>query len=320
MASRGLRQMVRRSSESSIVGRGVQIEPPLPVDFLAACFTVSDAGVLVWKRRPAEHFPERPEDAANFNARFEGKAAGFTLGGQTVVRLQYRGRRRRMAALRVAWAISAGSYPVGVIEPRNGDPSDLRPENLIERSRGRNKFGGVSKRRSLESDRALVAALAEAPAGASIAQISRLVGSDKPCTCRRLAKLVEAGLTCGPMCVPSRHWHLTGAGAALASSAKPPVDDLDQDILRVISQRDHIAAASIARRVERTEMTARRRLRTLVERGLVVNGDGWTITACRSATRRWRSCAARWRRAARTRTCSRPTCRVRRCRTRRWCW
>ena len=44
------------------MGRGVQVEPPLPVDFLAACFTVSDAGVLVWKRRLAEHFPARTED------------------------------------------------------------------------------------------------------------------------------------------------------------------------------------------------------------------------------------------------------------------
>ena len=112
----------------------------------------------------------------------------------------------------------------------------------------------------------------------SLAQLSALVGSDKPCVCRRLAKLAEAGLTCGPMCVPSRHWHLTGRGAEIAASERPMLDALDTDILRVIAQRDHIAAASIARRVEGTEMTARRRLRGLVERGLVSNGDGFSLT------------------------------------------
>ena len=102
------------------MGRGVQVEPPLPVDFLAACFTVSDAGVLVWKRRLAEHFPARTEDAAIFNARFEGKSAGFLIGGETFVRVQYRGKTRRMAALRAAFIVANGRYPVGVVEPRDG--------------------------------------------------------------------------------------------------------------------------------------------------------------------------------------------------------
>ena len=158
-----------------------------------------------------------------------------------------------------------------------GDATNVRPENLIERSRGWRRVGGTSLAQREAADRALVAAMRDHP-NASVSQISRLVGSDKPCTCRRLAKLAEAGLTCGPMCVPSRHWHLTGKGAEIALSGRPLVDDLDRELLRVIAQSSSIVAASVARRVSACEMTARRRLRSLVERGLVSNGCGFGLT------------------------------------------
>jgi hypothetical protein len=67
---------IRSSPESSIVARGVQIGPPLPVDFIQSCFKIGgNSGALLSRERPRSHFPERPEDAAIFNARFEGRAS-----------------------------------------------------------------------------------------------------------------------------------------------------------------------------------------------------------------------------------------------------
>ena len=259
------------------MGRRKQMEPPIPATYLAEAFEVRRRRVALARTRAGAHFPERPEDVANFNARFAGRPAGFLINGSLFVRLQWRGRTRRMSALRVAWILATGAHPVGVVEARNGNEADLSPANLIERSRGWRRFGGLSRAQRRASDAAVLAAMRDDP-NASIAQLSALVGSDTPCVCRRLVKLAEAGLTCGPMCVPSLRWHLTGKGAEIAASERPMLDDLDRDILRTIAQRDHIAAASVARRVEGKEMTARRRLRSLAERGLVINGDGYSLT------------------------------------------
>ena len=261
------------------MGRTAVSHAPPPISYLKACFVVGDnSGRLLWRSRPPEHFPERPEDHGNWNARFAGKPAGFPINGETFVRVQFNGRTRRISALRTAWILATGSYPVGPVEARDGDRANLRPANLIERSRGWRRRGGPSLKQRMAADAALLSAMRDNP-DASIAQISTLVGSAKPCVCRRLAKLAEAGLTCGPMCVPSRHWGLTGAGAALAASAKPLVDELDRELLQALRQRDHASIASVARRVEGgCEMTVRRRLRALAERGLVSNGDGYSLT------------------------------------------
>ena len=127
------------------MGRSRQTEPPLPPSFLLECFTVGDnSGALLWRQRPASHFPERVEDRANFNARFAGKPAGFEINGETFVRVQWRGKTRRISALRAAWILATGSYPAGVVEARDGDRSNMRPENLIERNRDWRRVGGPS--------------------------------------------------------------------------------------------------------------------------------------------------------------------------------
>ncbi len=263
------------------MGRTAVSHAPPPVEYLGQCFVVDDnSGRLLWASRPPEHFGQRREDAANWNARFPGKDAGWMTPSGLMVRFTFEGRTRRMSALRVAWVLATGEYPGGAIEARDGDRANLRPENLIERPRDWTRVGGPSLKQREASAAALVAALAQHP-DASIAQISRLVGSDKPCTCRRLAKLAEAGLTCGPMCVPSRHWHLTGKGADLAAQAaigRPVLDEVDDDLLRAVASRPHTKLTVAAALALIAEPTARRRLHALEERKLVSNSCGWTIS------------------------------------------
>ncbi len=55
--------------------------------YLQEAFEVRD-GVIVWRERPRQHFPERPEDHGNWNTRFAGLPAGFLINGETFVRVQ----------------------------------------------------------------------------------------------------------------------------------------------------------------------------------------------------------------------------------------
>ena len=237
----------------------------------------SNSGRLLWRSRPLEHFGQRREDAANWNARFSGRAAGWMTPFGLMVRFTFEGRTVRMLAARVAWAISTGRYPLGVVAPRDGDAANMRPEAL-ERSRDWRRVGGPSLDQRRAADARMLDAMRRHP-GATIVEIAGIAVSGKPSACRRLDKLAAPRLACGPQCLPSRHWALTGAGLTLAASAAPLVDALDRDILRVLALRDHIAAASIARRIDgHCEMTVRRRLRGLAERGLAANGAGWSLT------------------------------------------
>ena len=260
------------------MGRTAVSHAPPPVSYLRQCFEIGDnSGRLPWRSRPLEHFGQRREDAANWNARFPGRAAGWMTPFGLMVRFTFEGRTVRMLASRVAWAISTGTHPVGVIAPRDGDPTNMRPANLLERSRGWRRRGGPSLAERRAADAAVLAAMRQHP-GATIAEIAGIAGSGKPSARRRLAKLAAQGLACGPQCLPSRHWALTGAGLTLAASATPLVDALDREVLAALRWRDHCTIASLARRVERCEPTARRRLQGLAERGLVVNGAGWSLT------------------------------------------
>ncbi len=243
------------------MGRRKQTEPPVPAAYLQECFAVADEGRLIWRTRGPEHFPERPEDVANFNARFAGRPAGFRIGAETFIRIQWRGRTRRISALRAAFIVANGRYPVGVVEPLDGNAANVRPGNLVERSLVRSRHGGTSLAQRRAANAALLAAMRDHP-NATVGEIAEIVGLDQPCTSRRLAKFAKQGVTASPMCVPGRAWCITGQGLAL--SAKPLVDDLDREILSALRWRDHIVAASIVRRVpEAHEMTIRRRLRSV---------------------------------------------------------
>lgn len=255
------------------MGRGRQREDPVPPQFLRECFAVGgNSGHLLWRRRPKDHFPQRAEDHASWNAKFAGKPAGFVLNGQMIVRVQWRGKTRQMLTTRVAWIVATGSYPKGMIEARNGDETDLRPSNLIETQPGRNKFGGISRLRRDAADAAVLTAMRDHP-GATLAQISRLVGSKASCTCVRLARLQAAGLTCGPACVARQRWSLA------QDAARPSLDSLDRLVLVVLA-RGVTRAAPIARRLDIAELTAARRLKELQQRGFAQRDQdgGWRAT------------------------------------------
>ena len=141
--------------------------------------------------------------------------ATFALNGRLMVRVTVNGKIRRIAASRIAWALATGEWPKGVVRHRNGDEGDCRQENLLLTRHGRDPFGAISNKHSkggrassLAERRArtttLVRTLADHP-GATVPQISRLVGSSVSCTCTRLGKLSDMGLTCGPKCDARAH-------------------------------------------------------------------------------------------------------------------
>jgi hypothetical protein len=60
------------------MGRQTITPRPVPTDFINKCFEIV-AGALVWRERPASHFPYRAGDRAIFNARFAGHSARVRL-------------------------------------------------------------------------------------------------------------------------------------------------------------------------------------------------------------------------------------------------
>jgi hypothetical protein len=238
-----------------IVGRKAQDQPLVPATYIRECFDIRDK-TLIWRERPASHFARRPEDHARFNRQRAGQPAGFKINGQHVVRLQFDGRTRRIAASRVAWCLSAGEWPVGLLAKRSHQPNG-KASSLARRA---------------EADMTLIKAMSEAP-DASIAKLSALTGSPESCVSARLGRFAAAGFAASPMCVPGRSWCLTGAGKALAMNGQPLIDELDRDILTIIA-RAPVRQLALARRLGVCSLTAKRRLGLLIAQGLADAQDG----------------------------------------------
>ena len=135
------------------MGRASNTEPPVPPEYLREALCLQD-GQLIWRERPANHFPHRTDDCARFNGQRAGEPAGYPgSDGKLMVRFQFEGRPRRIAASRVAWCLSAGEWPRGQVRARNGDEGDLRAENLVVVKRGVNP--AAVGRSSLERRRGL---------------------------------------------------------------------------------------------------------------------------------------------------------------------
>jgi hypothetical protein len=167
------------------MGRKQQTQPPIPATTIREAFHVRQDGQIV--------------------RRSTGEIATFSgPGAQLLVRVYHQGCIRRFAAGRIAWVLATGEWPKGVVRCRNGVDDDLRPENLIVVKAGAHPFdqarGGKASSlvRRAKTTTTLINALAGHP-GATVPQLSRLVGSSAPCVCTRLGKLSDMGLTCGPM-------------------------------------------------------------------------------------------------------------------------
>ena len=257
------------------MGRPQASQPPVQIEYVRDALAVRPDGCLVWRERPASHFPERVDDRSRFNNQRAGGPAGFAgPDGRQMVRLQFEGRTRRIAALRVAWALAIGEWPRGVVRARDGNDNNCRFDNLILTKAGPRPFdwGKGGKASSLErrakTTTTLIRTLADHP-GSTVPQLSRLVGSSAPCVCTRLGKLSDMGLTCGPKCDARARWDLTPAGRELAAAANPVViDDLDRRILGALALIG-MGTLKLARRVGACPMTIKRRARLLAARGLV---------------------------------------------------
>ena len=260
------------------MGRRQQTEPPVPATYIRECFHVRD-GALVWRERPASHFPERPDDVTRFNNLRASEPAGFRgPNGEPLVRFVYDGKPRRMAMLRVAWIVATGELPCGAVKPRDGDQWNASPQNLILTKRGPRPYdqgkGGKASSlvRRAKTTTTLINALADHP-GSTVPMLSKLVGSSAPCVCTRLGKLADMGLTCGPKCDARARWDLTQAGKALAMNGQPLLDDLDRSILRALALAPKRAIA-LKLRLEACSLTIKRRTGLLIERGLIEAQDG----------------------------------------------
>ena len=259
---------------------------PLDPTYVQACFEVRDDGVLCWRERPREHFGARPDDCSRFNNQREGSEAGFAgPGGKPLVRFVVNGRTRRVALLRVAWICATGEVPRGAVRPRDGNEWNAAFDNLIVTKSGARPFDQAKGGRASSLERrasrvtTLISALADHP-GATVPMLSKLVGSSVSCTCTRLGKLSDMGLTCGPKCDARARWALTPAGRALAAAASPMViDDLDRSILTIIAQSP-MRLMALAGRIGTCPLTARRRVVGLIERELATQHDSkFTATA-----------------------------------------
>ena len=267
------------------MGRRKQTQPTIPPSFYREAFHVRQDGALCWRERPRSHFPARLDDVGRFNNQRTGEPAGFRgPNGKPLVRFMYGGKTRRVALLKAAWIVATGELPRGPILPRNGDPTDARPENLIEVRHGRNPFGALTDKHSnggkassldhrAKATTTLINALAANP-GSTVPMLSRLVGSSSPCVCVRLSRLADAGLCIGPRCDSRARWDLTARGRELAATPSVVlIDDVDRRVLQIIA-RFPCRLMKIVRQAGICRLTARRRIDRLVARKLVEAQDG----------------------------------------------
>ena len=251
------------------MGRSRVTEPPVPIEFFCETFAVHGRTV-VWRERPAAHFPHRPDDHMRFNNQRAGEPAGFRgPGGRPLVRFVYNGKTRRVALLKVGWIVRTGELPKGAVRPRDGDEWNASSDNLLVLKLGRDSFsaGGISLAQRRASDAAILKALAESNGALTLPQLSELVGQGMACACVRLARLAKNGLTCGPACDQRRRWNLTEAGRALAAASQPVLDERARDILTIIA-RAPAGIVALVREMGSCRLTVRGCIDMLVERGL----------------------------------------------------
>jgi len=126
--------------------------------YLRQCFDYDpETGVLTWRARPIEHFPDRRR-WLNWLARFPGKTAGWVARTAWGEYIQVGVSSKKYQAHRIIWKMVTGDEPPE-IDHRNNIGTDnsrnnLRPAEGFQNSRnvrkhkdGKSPFKGVHKHR-----------------------------------------------------------------------------------------------------------------------------------------------------------------------------
>ena len=209
------------------MGRSAQTEPPVDVEVVQASFAIRQDGRLV-------HGSSSRSDHA-------GEPAGFMVGDRPMVRLSVGGKTRRIAVLRAAWMIAHGAAPRGVVQPKDGDPWNADPANLVLGRHCAHKphLKGSSSSSLVRRRAARIVRCSkrwpttQTPAWNSF---SALTGVARGRVSTRLIKLATQGLTQVAAMLSRQIVGLTTQGRTVAIGMSPLLDDLDRLILTTIAQ------------------------------------------------------------------------------------
>ncbi len=119
---------------TEIAARG-ENERRISIEYLTGCLSYDPGnGALEWKRRPSSQF--KSETAADrWNDRFAGQSAGnLNDGGYLTLSLGGIG----LLAHRVAWALTTGAWPEGIIDHIDHNRSNNSARNLRDVSQAEN--------------------------------------------------------------------------------------------------------------------------------------------------------------------------------------
>ena len=92
-----------------------------------------DTGLMVWKKRPVEHFKNQ-RDCNSWNVRYAGKNAGWFRCDYFIISVNSVKYRLH----RLAWLIAYGMWPKDQIDHIDGNPRNNRINNLREVSNAEN--------------------------------------------------------------------------------------------------------------------------------------------------------------------------------------
>jgi HNH endonuclease len=112
----------------------------VPIAFLRECLIYNPpTGVLTWLHRPREHFVDK-RSWCSWNVKYAGKPAGspHRRYGYLDVKLTVGGRKRRVKAHRVAYALMTGTWPEHEIDHRDGNRANNRWKNIRPATRTEN--------------------------------------------------------------------------------------------------------------------------------------------------------------------------------------